>query len=293
VTSFSEIDGGLAAFFEFSYPRHPLRYGGGYLLGGWLGPTPGMALPPFYGPLIFPCLLAVRLRSLFLSGTAAGQFDSVQGTKERGHCGACGAQPGPSDGHSGHGRRTFSLEIPGVDAYLLSPLARYSLESGESYFWQIVFSMAFCSGVAVWRLARDSCCRVRVPYYFVSAVSMALGVPVIFLALFNPAGDCARNRRAAVLLLLYLAPHTHSQLGRFPHSRQPPSQSTFALFHRLGVFLHHQTPWDMLLTGVAAGRLHPPRCPPWHFVAVLFYGMRFRVPCNELKTTRRLRGPSS
>jgi len=155
----------------------------GYLLGGKLGTQFGWRFP-FYIAAAPGFVLALAVA--FLPEPERGQFDSITETRERGTILGLARNPAFWTATLGMAAMTFSLG--GVQVWMptfLSRLRGYSLEAANYMFGVIVvFDGVVASLVGGW-LGDRLLPRTKAAYYLVSATSMAIGVPVMVVALFT------------------------------------------------------------------------------------------------------------
>jgi multidrug resistance protein len=261
--------------FGIFYLAIPCGTAAGYLLGGWLGPEHGWRFP-FYIAAFPGFLLALAVS--FLPEPARGQFDSVKETAERGTLRGLARNPAFWMVTLGMAAGTFSLG--GIQVWMPTFLSRargYSLESANLIFGKIVVVDGILASLAGGWLGDKLLPRMKGSYYFVSAVSMGLGVPVMFFALFNQGPWMVPAiAGAAFLLLLNTSPLNTALVNSVgSHIRATAIAVNIFLFHLLG-----DVPSPTLM-GIVADRysLQAAFILPVFAMAissaVLFYGMRF------------------
>lgn len=155
----------------------------GYLLGGKLGAQYGWRFP-FYIAAAPGFLLALSV--IFIPEPARGQFDTLQETPERGTILGLARNPAFWTATLGMAAMTFALG--GVQVWMPTFLSRargYSLESANEIFGVIIVFDGIVASLAGGWLGDRLLPRMKSSYYFVSAVSMAIGVPVMIVALFS------------------------------------------------------------------------------------------------------------
>jgi multidrug resistance protein len=261
--------------FGIFYLAIPCGTAAGYLLGGWLGPTHGWRFP-FYVAAFPGFLLALAVS--FLPEPPRGQFDSLKETPERGTLRGLARNPAFWMVTLGMAAGTFSLG--GIQVWMPTFLARsrgYSLEAANLIFGKIVVVDGILASLAGGWLGDKLLPRMRGSYYFVSAVSMGLGVPVMFFALFNQGPWMVPAIAvAAFLLLLNTSPLNTALVNSVgSHIRATAIAVNIFLFHLLG-----DVPSPTLMGYVADRRsLQAAFILPVVAMAissaVLFYGMRF------------------
>ena len=168
--------------FGIFYLAIPVGTAAGYLLGGKLGPEFGWRFP-FYIAAAPGFLLALAIA--FLPEPERGQFDSVKETPERGTLMGLARNPAFWAVTLGMAAGTFSLG--GIQVWMptfLSTERGYSLTRANELFGIIVVVCGIVASLAGGWLGDHLLPRMKGAYYFVSALSMALGVPVMIVALF-------------------------------------------------------------------------------------------------------------
>jgi MFS family permease len=260
------------------YLALPVGTAVGYLLGGKLGPTFGWRFP-FY--IAAAPGFVVALLMLLVPEPKRGQFDTVKETAERRSLKSLVRNPAFWTATLGMAMVTFSLG--GLQVWMPTFLSRsrgYSLESANLVFGGIiVFDGIVASLVGGWlgdRLLR----RSRSAYYSVSAVSMALGVPVMIVALFNRGPLMVPAIAvAAFLLLLNTAPLNAALINSVgAHIRATAIAFNIFIIHILG-----DVPSPTLMGYIADKHSLQLSfiCPVVAMAlssSILFYGMRFAPP---------------
>jgi MFS family permease len=187
--------------FGIFYLAIPVGTAAGYILGGKLGATHGWRFP-FYIAATPGFLLALAL--LFIPEPERGHFDSVQETPERGTLRGLTHNPAFWTATLGMAAMTFALG--GIQVWMPTFLSRvrgYTLESANYTFGLIVVVDGIVASLAGGWLGDYLLPRMKGAYYFVSAVSMALGVPFMIVALFNPGRLMLPAIAIAAFLLLF------------------------------------------------------------------------------------------
>ncbi|MBV9183547.1 MAG: MFS transporter, partial [Acidobacteria bacterium] len=164
------------------YLAIPVGSAAGYLLGGYLAPGHGWRFP-FYVAAIPGFLLASGV--LALREPQRGQFDSIEDTPERATIRGLVANPAFITATLGMAAMTFSLG--GIQVWMpqfLYTERHYSLEKANFIFGIIVVVDGVLASLAGGWLGDRLLPRIKSSYYLVSAVSMALGVPLMILGLF-------------------------------------------------------------------------------------------------------------
>ena len=247
----------------------------GYVLGGNLGERFGWRFP-FYIAAVPGFLLALMM--LFIPEPPRGQFDSVRETVERGTIRGLTRNPAFWTATLGMAMMTFALG--GIQVWMptfLSTMRGYSLKAANELFGGIIVLDGTLASLAGGWLGDRLLPRTKGAYYIVSAVSMALGVPVMIIALF------ARGRAmvpgilvAAFLLLLNTAPLNAALINSVgAHIRATAIAFNIFIIHLLG-----DVPSPTLMGWIADRRSLQVAfiCPVIAMMvssAILFYGMRF------------------
>ena len=257
----------------------------GYLLGGKLGPQFGWRFP-FYIAAAPGFVLALAVA--FLPEPERGRFDSVKETRERGTILGLARNPAFWTATLGMAAMTFSLG--GVQVWMPTFLVRlrgYSLEAANYAFGIIVvFDGVVASLLGGWlgdRLLR----RTKAAYYLVSAASMALGVPVMVVALFTRGkAMLPAIAIAAFFLLLNTSPLNAAVINSVgAHIRATAIAVEIFFIHILG------DAFSPTMMGYMADRWSLQAAFILPVIAmvisstILFYGMRF-APAAEIKTAQ-------
>lgn len=250
----------------------------GYLVGGELGPSHGWRMP-FYLAGAPGFLLAILL--LFLNEPQRGRFDTLEETRERGTLRGLARNPAFWTATLGMAAMTFALG--GLEVWMPTFLHRvrgYTLERANLVFG---LSTAFDGTTAAlaggwlgdWLLR-----RTRTSYYLISAVSMALGIPAMVVALYTTGNTMLTGIIVAeFLLLLNTAPLNAAIINSVgAHIRVTALAVNIFIIHLLGdapspwligyVSDHYSLGYAFLLpiAGIAVSS------------AILFYGMKFAPP---------------
>jgi len=166
------------------YLAIPVGSAAGYLLGGHLAPLYGWRFP-FYIAAAPGFLVAISV--LFLKEPERGQFDSIKETPERASFVGLIRNPAFLTATLGMAMMTFSLG--GIQVWMpqfLFSERHYSLEAANFDFGIIVVVDGILASLLGGWLGDYLLRRNKSSYYLVSAVSMALGVPLMIVALFVP-----------------------------------------------------------------------------------------------------------
>ena len=272
--------------FGIFYLAIPVGTAAGYLLGGRLGAEHGWRFP-FYVAALPGFLLALAVG--FIAEPPRGQFDSLEETPERGTILGLARNRAFWTVTLGMAASTFSLG--GVQVWMptfLSLARGYSLKQADEIFGAIVVVDGIVASLAGGWLGDLLLPRMKSSYYFVSAVSMGLGVPVMIVALFFKGPVMLPAIAvAAFLLLLNTSPLNTALVNSVgAHIRATAIAVNIFIFHLLG-----DVPSPTLMGYVADRRsLEAAFVLPVIAMAlssaILFYGMRFAPPV-ELRRQRR------
>jgi predicted MFS family arabinose efflux permease len=268
--------------FGIFYLAIPVGTAMGYLLGGKLGPSLGWRYP-FYIAGVPGFLLALAL--LFIPEPPRGQFDSQKETLERGTLVGLLGNAAFITVTFGMAAGTFSLG--GIQVWMPTFLSRvrgYSLESANLMFGKIVVVAGILASLAGGWIGDRLLPRMKSSYYFVSAISMGLGVPVMFIGLFTRGPlMLPAIAVAAFLLLLNTSPLNTALVNAVgSHIRATAIAVNIFIFHLLG-----DVPSPTLMGYVAdrqslQAAFILPIIAMAISSAILFYGMRF---APEVQTT--------
>ncbi len=261
--------------FGIFYLAIPVGTAAGYLLGGKLGPDFGWRFP-FYVAAAPGFLLALAVA--FLPEPPRGQFDSLTETPERATLLGLARNRGFWAVTLGMAAGTFSLG--GVQVWMptfLSVERGYSLKEANETFGVIVVVCGIVASLAGGWIGDRLLPHMKGSYYFVSALSMALGVPLMIVALFvRGTIMLPAIALAAFFLLVNTSPLNTALVNAVgAHIRATAIAVNIFLFHLLG-----DVPSPTLM-GYVADRhsLQAAFILPVIAMAVssaiLFYGMRF------------------
>ena len=257
------------------YLAIPVGSAAGYLLGGSLAPQHGWRFP-FYIAAAPGFLLAIAV--LFLREPERGQFDHIRETPER--ASVLGLARNPAFLTATLGMAAMSFSLGGIQVWMpkfLYSERGYTLEAANFVFGIIiVIDGIFASLIGGW-LGDYLLKRMKSSYYFVSAASMLLGIPVMIVALF------ARGKVmipaiavAAFLLLFNTAPLNAAVINSAgAHIRATALAVNIFIIHILG-----DVPSPTMMGWVADKRSMQaafilPVIAMGISSAILFYGMKF------------------
>lgn len=260
------------------YLAIPVGSAAGYLLGGYLAPHHGWRFP-FYIAAAPGFLMAIA--AMFLKEPERGQFDSLKATPERTTVTGLAFNPAFLTATLGMAAMTYSLG--GIQVWMpqfLYSERHYSLESANLMFGLIIVVDGILAALAGGWLGDALLPRLKSAYYFVSAASMALGIPVMIVALFT------RGRLmipaiavGAFFLLFNTAPLNAAVINSVDaHIRATALAVNIFIIHILGdvpsptmmgwVADHRSLQAAFILPVIAMGVSS----------AILFYGMKFAPP---------------
>ncbi|HXY12932.1 MAG TPA: MFS transporter [Terriglobales bacterium] len=264
--------------FGIFYLAIPVGTAAGYLLGGKLGPEHGWRFP-FYIAALPGFLLALAI--WFIPEPERGQFDSLKETPERGTILGLARNAAFWTVTLGMSAMTFALG--GIQVWMptfLSEARGYSLQAANEIFGAIVVVDGIVASLAGGWLGDLLLPRMKGSYYFVSALSMAAGVPVMILALFVKGPlMLPAIALAAFLLLVNTSPLNTALVNSVgAHIRATAIAVNIFIFHLLG-----DVPSPTLMGYVADQRSLQsafilPVIAMAISAAILFYGMRFAPP---------------
>ena len=164
------------------YLAIPVGSAAGYLLGGYLAPHHGWRFP-FYVAAAPGFVLALAV--LFLKEPERGQFDSLEETPDRGTILGLWHNPAFLTATLGMAAMTFSLG--GIQVWMpkfLFTERGFTLEQANLAFGIIIVIDGIVAALVGGWLGDYLLPRMKSSYYFISAASMLLGIPVMIVALF-------------------------------------------------------------------------------------------------------------
>ncbi len=256
------------------YLAIPVGSAAGYLLGGYLAPLHGWRFP-FYIAAIPGFILALII--WFIPEPERGQFDAPLPPR-RDTIKGLFSNPAFWTATLGMAMMTFSLG--GLQVWMPSFLVQergYTLKSANFVFGIIIVVDGILATLIGGWLGDRLLPRMKGAYYLVSAVSMALGVPAMIVALYFRGramipGLCV----AAFFLLINTSPLNAALINSVgPHVRATALATNIFIIHSLG-----DVPSPTLM-----GRIADRSSLQASFVlpviamiassAILFFGMRF------------------
>jgi MFS transporter, Spinster family, sphingosine-1-phosphate transporter len=257
------------------YLAIPVGSAAGYLLGGYLAPNHGWRFP-FY--IAAAPGFAAALAVLFLNEPERGQFDLQEITPER--ASALGLAKNPAFLTSTLGMAAMTYSLGGIQVWMpqfLYSERHYSLQQANLMFGLIIVIDGILASLAGGWLGDYLLRRMKSSYYLVSAASMALGVPVMILALFATGPIMIPAIAvAAFMLLLNTAPLNAAVINSVDaHIRATALAVNIFIIHILG-----DVPSPTMMGWVADKHsLQAAFILPVFAMAIssaiLFYGMKF------------------
>jgi len=264
------------------YLAIPVGSAAGYLLGGHLAPLYGWRFP-FYIAAAPGFLVAISV--LFLKEPERGQFDSIKETPERASFVGLIRNPAFLTATLGMAMMTFSLG--GIQVWMpqfLFSERHYSLEAANFDFGIIVVVDGILASLLGGWLGDYLLRRNKSSYYLVSAVSMALGVPFMIVALFVPGRLMIPAIAVAAFFLLFnTSPLNAAVINSVgAHIRATAIAVNIFIIHILG-----DVPSPTMMGWVADKHSLQtafilPVIAMIFSAVILFYGMRF-APAVEFK----------
>jgi MFS transporter, Spinster family, sphingosine-1-phosphate transporter len=265
------------------YLAIPVGSAAGYLLGGHLAPLHGWRFP-FY--IAAAPGFVIALAVLLLKEPARGQFDTLKETAERGTILGLARNPAFLTATLGMAMMTYSLG--GIQVWMpqfLYSERHYSLESANFDFGIIVVVDGILASLAGGWLGDFLLKRMRSAYYLVSAITMALGVPFMIVALFVPGRPMIPAIAVAAFFLLFnTSPLNAAVINSVgAHIRATAIAVNILIIHALG-----DVPSPTMMGWVAdrhslQAAFILPVIAMVLSSAILFYGMRF-APAIAVQT---------
>lgn len=172
----------------------------GYVLGGLMGPAYGWRTP-FYVGAAPGVLLAALL--LFIPEPPLGQFDPHEKTPDRDTLKGLARNPAFLTATFGMAMMTFALG--GLQVWMPTFLHRargYTLGQANNLFGLSIAVNGLVASLAGGWLSDYLLRRTRSAHYLVSAVSLAMGIPAMWLALYTEGNRMVVGIFAAEFLLL-------------------------------------------------------------------------------------------
>ena len=250
----------------------------GYVIGGIVGPAYGWRVP-FYVGAAPGVLLAFLL--LFIPEPPLGLFDPEEKTPSRDTLKGLAKNPAFLTASLGMAMMTFALG--GLQVWMPTFLHRvhgYTLGQANQLFGLSIAVNGLFASLAGGFLSDYILRRTQAAHYLVSAVSLGLGIPAMWIALFTSGNRMIAGIFVAeFLLLLNTGPLNAAVINSVgPHIRAAALAVNIFIFHLLGDV---PSAW---LIGYMSDRysLQAAFLSPVIAVAfsstILFYGMRFAPP---------------
>jgi MFS family permease len=257
------------------YLAIPVGSAAGYLLGSYLAPAHGWRFP-FYIAAGPGFVLAILV--LFLKEPERGRTDSLQETPERASVLGLARNPAFLTATLGMAMMTFALG--GIQVWMpqfLITERHYSLAAANFDFGIIIVVDGILASLIGGWLGDYLLPRMKSSYYFVSAVSMALGIPFLIIALFVSGSVMMPAVAVAAFFLLFNTSPLNAALINSvgAHIRATAIAVNIFIIHLLGdvpsptaigwVADRHSLQMGFVLPVIAMGLS----------AAILFYGMRY------------------
>ncbi|OLE14878.1 MAG: MFS transporter [Acidobacteria bacterium 13_1_20CM_4_56_7] len=257
------------------YLAIPVGSAAGYLLGSYLAPSHGWRFP-FYIAAAPGFLLALLV--LFLKEPERGQFDFQPEPPGRRRILSLARNPAFLTATLGMAMMTFSLG--GIQVWMpqfLYSERHYSLAAANFNFGIIVVIDGILASLIGGWLGDYLLRRTKSSYYLVSAVSMALGIPFLILALLAPGRLMMPAIGVAAFFLLFNTSPLNAAIINSvgAHIRATALAVNIFIIHILGdvpsptmigwIADRHSLQVGFILPVIAMGLS----------AAILFYGMRF------------------
>jgi MFS family permease len=260
------------------YLAIPVGTAMGYVIGGMLGPAYGWRTP-FYVGAAPGALLALLL--LFIPEPRLGQFDHLEKSPNRDTLRGLARNPAFLTATLGMAMLTFALG--GLQVWMPTFLHRvhgYTLTQANIFFGLRIAANGLVASLAGGWLSDALLRKTRAAHYIVSAVSLALAIPAMWIAI-----HASGNRMlvaiflAEFLLFLNTGPLNAAIINSVgAHIRAAALAVNIFIFHLLGdvpsssLIGYMSDRYSLQLAFVA------PVVATALSSAILFYGMRFAPP---------------
>jgi MFS transporter, Spinster family, sphingosine-1-phosphate transporter len=260
------------------YLAIPVGTAMGYVLGGLMGPAYGWRAP-FYVGAAPGALLALLL--VFIPEPAYGQFDHLEKSPNRDTLRGLARNPAFLTATFGMAMMTFALG--GLQVWMPTFLHRvhgYTLGQANNLFGLSIAVNGLVASLAGGWLSDALLRKTRAAHYLVSAVSLALGIPAMWIAIHASGRQMVVAIFAAeFLLLLNTGPLNAAVINSVgAHIRAAALAVNIFVFHLLGdvpsayLIGYVSDRYSLRLAFVA------PVMATALSSAILFYGMRFAPP---------------
>ena len=247
----------------------------GYVLGGFMGPAHGWRFP-FYIGAAPGVVLALLL--LLIPEPPLGQFDHFEKTPDRDTLKGLLRNPAFLTATLGMAMMTFALG--GLSVWMPTFLHRarqYTLTDANIVFGVSTGINGLAASLAGGWLSDHLLRRTKAAHYLVSAASLGIAIPAMWMALFTTGGVMVIGIFVAeFLLLLNTGPLNAAVINAVgPHVRAMALAANIFIFHLLGdvpsasligYMSDHYSLQHAFLAPVVAVALSS---------AILFYGMKF------------------
>jgi MFS family permease len=252
----------------------------GYVLGGLMGPAYGWRVPFYVGaaPVILLAFLLV-----FIPEPLLGQFDPPEKTPDRDTLKGLAKNPAFLTATFGMAMMVFALG--GLQVWMPTFLHRahgYTLGQANNLFGLSTAVNGLVASIAGGYLSDYLLRRIRSAHYLVSAISLALGIPAMWMALYTNGHTMVVGIFVAeFLVLLNTGPLNAAVINSVgAHVRAMALAANIFIFHLFGDipsawligYLSDHYSLRVAFTGpvVAIGLSS----------GILFYGMKFAPPVN-------------
>jgi MFS family permease len=260
------------------YLAIPVGTAMGYVLGGLMGPAYGWRTP-FYVGAAPGAVLALLL--LFIPEPAYGQFDHVEKSPDRNTLRGLARNPAFLTATFGMAMMTFALG--GLQVWMPTFLHRvhgYTLGQANNLFGLSIAVNGLVASLAGGWLSDALLRKTRAAHYLVSAVSLGLGIPAMWIAIYADGKPMVVAIFVAeFLLLLNTGPLNAAVISSVgAHIRATALAVNIFIFHLLGdvpsasLIGYVSDHYSLRLAFVA------PVVATALSSAILFYGMRFAPP---------------
>jgi MFS family permease len=252
----------------------------GYILGGLMGPAYGWRAPFYVGAA--PGIVLALVLTL-LPEPRLGQFDAAEQTPDRDTLRGLLRNPAFFTASVGMAMMTFALG--GLQVWMPTFLHRarhYSLQSANELFGVSTAVNGLVASLAGGWLSDYLLRRTRAAHYLVSAASLGLAIPAMWMALFSRGTAMVAGIFVAeFLLLLNTGPLNAAVIGSVgPHVRAMALAANIFILHVLGDvpsptmigYVSDKYTLQLAFLGPVAAIVLSS--------AVLFYGMKFAPPVH-------------
>lgn len=206
----------------------------GYVLGGYLGPAYGWRAPFYVGAAPG---FALALALLFIKEPPLGQFDHPERAPGRDTVKGLARNPAFLTATFGMAMMTFALG--GLQVWMPTFLQRahgYTLLGANKLFGLSIAVNGLTASLAGGWISDALLRKTRSAHYLVSAVSLGLGIPAMWVALYSEGNTMVAGIFVAeFLLLLNTGPLNAAIINSVgPHVRPMALAANIFIFHLLG-----------------------------------------------------------